>query len=113
MAFELVLEVYTQYHRVHQEIYIRVTDLPVEDKLRDLRQIHLNALIKIRGVVTKRTGVFPELQTLYFRCSQCGDLKGPLIHHSTLDAKQYLGSCVYCKSSQFQLDESRTIYRNY
>jgi DNA replication licensing factor MCM2 len=47
---------------------VRIRDLPVEDKLRDLRQIHLNALIKIKGVVTKRTGVFPELQKIFFRC---------------------------------------------
>jgi DNA replication licensing factor MCM2 len=61
VAFELVGEVYPDYYKIHNEVYIRVKDLPVEDKLRDLRQIHLNALIKIRGVVTKRTGVFPEL----------------------------------------------------
>jgi len=45
---------------IHPEIYVRVRDLPVEDKLRDLRQVHLNALIKFKGVVTKRTGVFPQ-----------------------------------------------------
>ena len=61
VAFELVGEVFPEYHKIHNEVYVRVKDLPVEDKLRDLRQIHLNALIKIRGVVTKRTGVFPEL----------------------------------------------------
>lgn len=61
VAFDLVGEVYPEYYKIHNEVYVRVKDLPVEDKLRDLRQIHLNALIKIRGVVTKRTGVFPEL----------------------------------------------------
>lgn len=59
VAFDLVQEVYAEYHKIHKDIFIRVRDLPVEDKLRDLRQIHLNALIKIRGVVTKRTGVQP------------------------------------------------------
>lgn len=79
VAFELVGEVFPDYYKIHNEVYIRVKDLPVEDKLRDLRQIHLNALIKIRGVVTKRTGVFPELQKMFFRCA-CGDLKGPIFH---------------------------------
>lgn len=72
-------------------IYVRVKDLPVEDKLRDLRQVHLNALIKIRGVVTKRTAVFPELKEMYYRCTGCQDLKGPIYHNGADDPKQYLG----------------------
>jgi DNA replication licensing factor MCM2 len=66
---------------------VRIRELPVEDKLRDLRQIHLNALIKIKGVVTKRTNVLPELNKMYFRCV-CGDIKGPIFHtQSTYEAK--------------------------
>jgi DNA replication licensing factor MCM2 len=61
IGLELALEIYPRYDEIHKEIFIRVKDLPIEDKLRDLRQIHLNAMIKIKGVVTKRTGVFPEL----------------------------------------------------
>jgi DNA replication licensing factor MCM2 len=60
VAYDLVNEVYPVYYKIHNEVYVRIRELPVEDKLRDLRQIHLNALIKIRGVVTKRTGVYPE-----------------------------------------------------
>lgn len=71
-------------------------ELPVEDKLRDLRQVHLNALIKIRGVVTKRTGVFPELRQMWFRCSKCSDLKGPLYHNSEHEQRQFLGACLIC-----------------
>jgi DNA replication licensing factor MCM2 len=37
VAFELVCEVYPDYYKIHTEVYIRVKDLPVEDKLRDLR----------------------------------------------------------------------------
>lgn len=37
VAFELVNEVYPQYYKIHNDIYVRVRDLPVEDKLRDLR----------------------------------------------------------------------------
>ena len=68
VALDVTLEVYSEYLNIHNEVFIRIGDLPVEDKLRDLRQIHLNALIKIRGVVTKRTGVFPELSKMFFRC---------------------------------------------
>ena len=85
VAMDITSELYPDYSRVHDQIFIRVRELPVLDNLRDLRQVHLNALIKIRGVVTKRTGVFPELQKMFFRCQGCGDLKGPLYHHSAED----------------------------
>ena len=90
VAYDLVQEVYADYHKIHSKIYVRIRDLPVEDQLRDLRQIHLNALIKIRGVVTKRSGVNPELFQIYFRC-KCGLLKGPYINTNVLEARQYLG----------------------
>jgi DNA replication licensing factor MCM2 len=50
----------------------------------------LNALIKIRGVVTKRTGVFPEYSKIYFRC-QCGDIKGPVFANNPNEARALLG----------------------
>ena len=37
VASEVVGEVYPDYYKIHDKIYIRVKDLPVEDKLRDLR----------------------------------------------------------------------------
>jgi len=105
VASETALEVYPSYNEIHKEIYVRVRDLPVEDKLRDLRQVHLNALIKFRGVVTKRTGVFPQFKEMYFRCV-CGDLKGPTFHHSQQDARQYLGMCISChRPGPYTLDQ--------
>jgi DNA replication licensing factor MCM2 len=113
VALEVTLEVYTEYLNIHNEVFVRIGDLPVEDKLRDLRQIHLNALIKIRGVVTKRTGVFPELNKMFFRC-QCGDIKGPFFNTNKLDARMSIGQCVLCQAvGGYQLDEVKTIYRNY
>jgi DNA replication licensing factor MCM2 len=102
---ELVTELYPEYHRIHKEIFVRIKDLPIEDNLRDLRQIHMNGLIKIKGVVTKRTGVFPELQKMFFRCA-CGDLKGPVYNNNLFEAKQFLGQCVICQSNgPYQLDD--------
>ena len=59
VAADIVAEVYPDYSKIHSQIFVRIRDLPVEDKLRDLRQLHLNALVKFRGVVTKRSGVYP------------------------------------------------------
>jgi DNA replication licensing factor MCM2 len=37
VASETALEVYPSYNEIHKDIFVRVRDLPVEDKLRDLR----------------------------------------------------------------------------
>ena len=97
---------FANYINIHSEVYVRIRDLPVEDKLRDLRQIHLNALIKIRGVVTKRTNVMPEMNKMFFRCA-CGDIKGPIFHTSENEVKQFLGQCVICQANgNYTLDET-------
>ena len=95
VAADIVAEIFPDYSRIHSEIFVRIRDLPVEDKLRDLRQLHLNALVKFRGVITKRSQVFPQYFKIYIRCS-CGDLKGPTYHSSFQDAKMYAGVCIRC-----------------
>ena len=37
VCFEVTLELFSDYHVIHSTIYARIKDLPVEDKLRDLR----------------------------------------------------------------------------
>lgn len=96
VAADIVAEVYPDYCKIHSEIFVRIRDLPVEDKLRDLRQLHLNALVKFRGVVTKRSGVYPQYYKMYLRCV-CGDLKGPTYHANLQEAKQYAGTCIRCQ----------------
>jgi len=90
-----------------------VKDLPVEDNLRDMRQCHLNALIKIRGVVTKRTTVFPELKKLYYRCKKCQDVKGPYFNTDYENGKHSPGDCLICGSSSYKLADSMCVYRNF
>jgi DNA replication licensing factor MCM2 len=68
---------FPEYSRIHNEIHVRITDLPVHDSLRDLRQNHLNSLIRVTGVVTRRTGVFPQLKYVKFDCGKCGKVLGP------------------------------------
>ena len=113
VASEIVSEIYPDYQEFHREIFVRMNDLPVEDKLRELRQVHLNALIKFRGVVTKRTQVFPQFQQMYFRC-QCGDLKGPIYDADPFEARKSLSACIVCHArGPYTVDEVRTVYRNY
>jgi len=113
VAGELVAEMYPDYHNTHSNIFVRVDCLPVEDKLRELRQVHLNALVKFRGVVTKRTGVFPEYSEMYFACDKCKDVKGPFYGNNAFEVKMTLGKCVVCGEYRCSIEETRTVYRNY
>ena len=113
VAKEIVSEIYPDYLELFPEIHVRMHELPVEDKLRELRQVHLNALIKFRGVVTKRTQVFPQYARMFFKC-QCGDVKGPIFDTDPHEARKSLAQCVVCQArGPYTIDEYNTVYRNY
>ena len=112
VAFDVVTELYPSYEEIHAEVYVKIKDLPVEDKLRELRQVHLRGLVKIRGVVTKRTSVYPQLKKMTFCCTKCGALKSNILANSADSIN--LGACVTCQSNgPFTIDQELTIYRNY
>lgn len=81
-ALDVIGDAYPDYYKQFDQVFIRVKNLPVEDVIRDIRVTHLNALIKIKGVVTKRTGVFPELRSMWFACQGCGTKKGPFLNNN-------------------------------
>lgn len=60
------------------------------------RQIHLNTIIRIGGVVTRRSGVFPQLQQVKYDCNKCGTILGPFFQNSYSEVK--VGSCPECQS---------------
>jgi DNA replicative helicase MCM subunit Mcm2 (Cdc46/Mcm family) len=39
----------------------------------------LGNLIKVRGVVTRRSGVFPQLSLVKWDCGRCGTTMGPFV----------------------------------
>lgn len=39
--------------------------------------MHLNALVKVGGVVTRRTAIYPQLKMVMFDCTKCGYRVGP------------------------------------
>ncbi|KAL9325671.1 hypothetical protein ACSQ67_006316 [Phaseolus vulgaris] len=91
----VVFELHPNYRNIHQKIYVRITNLPVYDQIRNIRQIHLNTMIRIGGVVTRRSGVFPQLQ-----------------QNSYSEVK--VGSCPECQSKgPFTVNIEQTIYRNF
>ena len=112
VAMLLVQEIFPDYNNIFNEIYVRIQDLPIIDSLRDLRYFHINSLIKVRGVITKRTNVFPQLKKIYFLCSKCGDRKGPYYTNFSDDID--IGTCIICQMrGNYTIDQEQTLYRNY
>ncbi|MCJ1272330.1 MCM DNA helicase complex subunit [Puttea exsequens] len=112
VAMDVTLLHYPDYERIHSEIHVRISDLPVHYSLRQLRQTHLNCLVRVTGVVTRRTGVFPQLKYVRFDCTKCGTTLGPFQQESNVEVK--ISFCQACQSrGPFTLNSEKTIYRNY
>lgn len=112
VAMDVTLLHYPDYERIHSEIHVRITDLPVQYTLRQLRQSHLNCLVRVSGVVTRRSGVFPQLKYVKFDCTKCGVTLGPFPQDSNVEVR--ISFCQHCQSKgPFTLNAERTVYRNY
>ncbi|EGX53723.1 hypothetical protein AOL_s00006g2 [Orbilia oligospora ATCC 24927] len=112
VAMDAVLLHYQDYDRIHPEVHVRVSDVPAVFTLRELRQSHLNALVRVSGVVTRRTGVFPQLKVVKFDCTKCGITIGPFQQESNVEVK--ISYCQNCQSrGPFTLNSEKTVYRNY
>ncbi|KAL8493827.1 hypothetical protein ACS0TY_024844 [Phlomoides rotata] len=70
-------------------LFVCIAALPV-------LQIHLNTMIRIGGVVTRCSGVFPQLQQVKYDCNKCGAILGPFFQNSYSEVK--VGSCPECQS---------------
>ena len=112
MAFTLSIEIFPQYGNICNEIFVRIMDLPLLDNLRDLRHFNINTLIKVRGVITKRTNVFSQMKKVMYYCSKCGEKIGPFLYNGIDEVRP--GSCQSCHSSgPFPINSEDTLYRNY
>ncbi|XP_024380390.1 DNA replication licensing factor MCM2 [Physcomitrium patens] len=111
-ANAFVLRHHPNYSKIHEKVYLRISNLPLEDKIRNIRQVHLDTLIKISGVVTRRSGVFPQLQQVKYDCVKCGTILGPFFQNTHTEIR--VGSCPECQSrGPFTVNVEQTIYRNY
>lgn len=95
VALQAILLYYPSYERIHSEIHVRITELPTSLTLRDLRQGNLNCLVRISGVVTRRSGVFPQLKYVKFDCGKCGAVLGPFFQDTTKELK--ISFCQNCE----------------
>lgn len=103
---------YPNYSQIHQEIHVRIVGFPNHLNLRDLRENNLNQLIKVSGVVTRRTGVFPQLKYVKFDCLHCGVVLGPFIQDANTEVK--ISFCTNCHAKgPFKVNSEKTLYRNF
>ncbi|KAG8750880.1 MCM DNA helicase complex subunit, partial [Ceratobasidium sp. 423] len=92
VALEVMTIYFPAYERIHSEIHVRITELPASATLRDLRNAQLNALVRVSGVVTRRSGVFPQLKYVKFDCNKCGGVLGPFYQDTTKEVRESPGS---------------------
>ncbi|KAI8090010.1 MCM2/3/5 family-domain-containing protein [Halteromyces radiatus] len=112
VALEVTLMQYPEYERIHRDIHVRITDLPTTSTLRELRQNQLNCMIRVSGVVTRRTGVFPQLKWVKYNCGKCNQLLGPFYQDIHNEIK--INTCPSCQSKgPFNVNMEETVYRNY
>lgn len=112
VAMEVIELHYPTYSAIHSEVHVRITELPRSFTLRELRESHMNTLIRVSGVVTRRTGVFPQLKYIKFDCVKCGVTLGPFVQESNSEVK--ISFCYSCTSrGPFILNTEKTLYRNY
>lgn len=96
VALSAILVYYPSYERIHSEVHVRISDLPLGSSLRDLRRSNLNTLVRVSGVVTRRTGVFPQLKYVKFDCKKCGEVLGPFSQDASRELK--ISYCPTCES---------------
>jgi DNA replication licensing factor MCM2 len=94
VALAAILVYYPSYRRIHSEVHVRISDLPLSSSLRDLRRADLNKLVRVNGVVTRRTGVFPQLKYVKFDCQKCKAVLGPFYQDATKEVRiSYCPNC--------------------
>ncbi|ELQ74290.1 DNA replication licensing factor, MCM2 component [Trachipleistophora hominis] len=108
----VVLSLFPNYFMIRVQVHVRVIDVPVVEELRELRNENLGCLVRIRGIVTRRSGVFPRLFLAKFICTKCRCTFGPFLLEN--DASFRPQSCLECQSrGPFLVNEEETVYRDF
>ena len=113
MAWIVVLDQFPQYKEIHDECFVRVAELPIIDTLRDLRTVHMNILVRVSGIITRRSQVLPKLKSVSFKCLVCSTIHGPHAHSSPIPMAA--PPCNHCDDGLGNVvqDNELSVYRNY
>ncbi|KAM0681348.1 MCM DNA helicase complex subunit [Glugoides intestinalis] len=100
---------FPNYHLIKPLIHGRIINLPVIENIRDLRNSHLNKLVRINGVVTRRSGVYSLYSIVKFTCTKCKATFGPFIGKNIKPT-----SCFECQGKgPFVVNTSETVYKDF
>lgn len=100
------------YSAVHKSIRVRIADLPLIDPIRDFRQMHRDVLVRVEGVVIRRSPVYPQLQAVRYDCGRCSYVIGPVIQRTDREVK--VTQCPSCQSKgPFRINMALTEYRSH
>jgi DNA replication licensing factor MCM2 len=113
VANEVVLKQYRHYKAMlKDEVHVRIVGHEIVLSLRTLRQIHLHKLVRVVGVVTRRTQVFPQIQSVTFDCTHCKTSVGPFKQMEGAEIRPDM--CTSCnRTGTFRINQAATVYRNY
>jgi len=103
------------YESIQDQVYIKIDNFPLIEKIRDLRCFHINTLVKIKGVITRRYPTHQKLMKLYYICLKCGDRKGPYTYQDDDNSKDFkFGECLVCQSKgPYKIDQKEKIYGSF
>lgn len=105
-------KLYPHYRKVQPHIAVRVCDLPLCDPIRDFRQVHMNVLVRVEGVVVRRSPVYPKMYAVKYDCARCHYIIGPIYQRG--EKEQRVSLCPSCQSKgPFRLNMLLTEFRNH
>lgn len=105
-------KLYPHYRKVQSHIAVRVCDLPLCDPIRDFRQVHMNVLVRVEGVVVRRSPVYPKMYAVKYDCTRCQYIIGPIYQRG--EKEQRVTLCPSCQSKgPFRLNMLLTEFRNH
>ncbi|XP_078485741.1 DNA replication licensing factor mcm2 [Ciona intestinalis] len=111
-AKNVVLSMFPKYENIAKEIHVRISELPLIEDIRSLRQLHLNQLIRTSGVVNSCTTILPQLRLVKYDCPKCNYILGPYFQNQNQEVKP--GACPECQSyGPFEINMEHTVYQNY
>ncbi|EPR79809.1 DNA replication licensing factor MCM2 [Spraguea lophii 42_110] len=107
----VVQTLFPNYKMIKNKVHVRITDVPLLENIRNLRNEHLNSLVRVNGVVTRRSGVFPLLSVVKYTCLKCKCVFGPFI----VDKDEFKPTnCLECQSKgPFTVKSQETIYKDF
>ncbi|ELP92001.1 DNA replication licensing factor MCM2, putative [Entamoeba invadens IP1] len=113
-ATKAVFMLYPDFADIRKSVTVRIVDYTTHTQIRDLRHSNINTLIRVIGIVTRVTPIYPQLIAVKYICAVCQARLGPYYVNKEMNKVPQLQVCTTCQSKgPFSIDVQNTVYRNY